>query len=143
MSVQLEGYDELMVHIKGLGMTKKEGMEIVEPAARAIENQIIEAAFKEADENLNEITYKFKSGTYHFPGHLYDGVTHKASQLWDGGTLVGFKDGYFQLANWVNNGTYVRPGKHFMEKVVSENKERTFELYAIAAREVFKRKGLK
>lgn len=117
------GMDEIFAIIDNLQLSRKEKADIVEAGAQVAEGIFRKAAREKANANLDQIVMDFKAsngGRYVMPGHIYNGVTHEYNQNLDGGTNVGFKNGYVTAAHWLDGGTYRQPATYFFSTAAKQ-----------------------
>lgn len=143
----IQGMDEIFSTLDKIKPTRLEKATIVEAGAQIAERKLKEAASKVKNQKLDKIVMDFKKshgGRYELSGHLDNGVTHKYNQYIDGGTDVGFMNGYVTVAHWVNDGTYRQPATNFLDAAGAQMIEDASirEAEAKAAEIIMKRKGL-
>lgn len=110
--------------------SRKESGEIVDAGARIVAEKLRENTPYDENAKMQMIYGKEYS-------HLRDGITYKVGQFANGSTDVGFKDDYWQIANWVDHGTYRQKGQFFMEKTFQElNDEEVFGAIADKAKQI-------
>lgn len=110
----IEGVNDFLENLRNqVTLTRDEAADIIEPGIKVLEQKLKENT--PYDENGR--TQYIYGKKFH---HLNEGITHKKAQFADGSTDVGFNAASWQVANWVDHGTYRQPGQFFVEKTFSD-----------------------
>lgn len=131
----IEGVNDFLENLRNqVILTRDEAADIIEPGIKVLEQKLKDNT--PYDENGK--TQYIYGKEFH---HLNEGITHKKAQFADGSTDVGFDAASWQVANWVDHGTYRQHGQFFVEKTFSDlNNDELFDPIAKAAKQHLNKK---
>lgn len=127
------GFNDVFGSVKKLSVTREQKAEVVNVGAEVLSEELISVTKDTVEGNgkhLNNelgILMDFKAqskGRYEYPNvRLWDGVTFKKNQYFDGSTDVGFDKRLVTVAHWFNNGTYQQPATFFMNRAFQSGQD--------------------
>lgn len=131
----IEGVSDLLKNLQSqVILTRDEAADIIEPGIKVLERKLKD----NTPYDKNGRTQYIYGKEFH---HLDEGITHKKGQFADGSTDVGFDAASWQVANWVDHGTYRQHGQFFVEKTFSDlNSDELFNPIAKAAKQYLNKK---